>query len=266
VGTFNVLLDEIANANVAPWDRRREACAQAMLASGADVIGLQEVSPAQLGFIAERLTDFQVWTHTAELPHHTMVLLRQRYGSHLSARLSEVALLTRRSTIRVERAHHWWLSPTPNLELATGFGNQIPRLALCVLATHIPTELPISLATTHVDASAPLAMTEVCLAKLQPDVEAGRTTILLADFNSHTDDRGYRLMLEQGWRDAYDSREPQDAETHTWIGDVGHRPARIDHILYKSDALTAVDWRTIAADDSGERLSDHSLVTAGFAM
>jgi endonuclease/exonuclease/phosphatase family metal-dependent hydrolase len=263
--TFNVMIELLGHPDVPSWERRRQACVRALHTAGADTIGLQEVSPEQLAYVAASLPEFDVWTHVVRLPDELLAELRARYGAALPAEMTEVALLTRRETIRVQAQTHWWLSPTPDVELSMGFGKRVPRLAVSVRATHLPTGLPLTLATTHVDGSAPLPMTEVCLRKLAPDAGSGRSVMFFGDLNTHADPGGYQLMLAAGWRDAYAARSEGPDEVATWIGGGRYPPSRIDHVLYRSDRLTAVDWDVVTTRDR-MRLSDHALVGATFVL
>jgi endonuclease/exonuclease/phosphatase family metal-dependent hydrolase len=266
--TFNVLMDLVRHPAVPPWEQRRDACVDVLRDAPADAIALQETSPAQLAFIGASLPEFEVWTHAARIPAKFLAELRIRYGQGLPADLVEVALLTRRETLRVEETNHWWLSPTPDVELSTGFGKRVPRLAMSVRAIHLPSGLRLTLATTHIDSSAPLRMTEVCLRRLSGDVDSGRAVILFGDLNSHTDARGYWLMREHGWHDAYAARDASagEPEIPTWIGGGGYPPSRIDHVLYSSERLVAADWRVLSSPAPDVRLSDHFPVQVRFAL
>jgi endonuclease/exonuclease/phosphatase family metal-dependent hydrolase len=266
--TFNVMFELLDHDDVPPWDERREACVSALRAAAVDAIALQETSPAQLTFIAGALADeFDLWTHRVTISDGLLAELRERYGQRLPAELAEVALLTRRASLDVAHMTHWWLSPTPDVDLSVGYGKRVPRLAVAVRAEHRATGLRLTLATTHVDLSAPMPQTAVCLHRLTPEATAGRSVILFGDLNTQTDWRGYDLMLAAGWRDASSAQleRAQHADADRWMGDASTPSARIDHILYRSDRLAPINWRVIE-DPSGMRLSDHAPVVATFAL
>lgn len=266
--TFNVLMEFVGHPLVPKWDQRKDACLAALRSADADVIGLQETSPSQLRFLAAGLPEFDVWTYRIQLPADFLAAVRSRSGPDVPAEFAEVALLTRRDTLEVEGHDHWWLSPTPDREFSAGFGNVTPRLAVRARATHRRTRTSLTVATTHIDQRAPLAMTETCIRELAPDLERDRSVIFFGDLNTHTDHRGYDLMLSSGWRDAYQAARPQpgDDETPTFIDD-GRKwmSRRIDHVLYHSPRVRAIEW--VAVDPTaGSRLSDHFPVVARFAL
>jgi len=260
-------MDLVGHPAVPEWDRRKEACLEALRSADADAIGLQETSPSQLRFLSAGLPEFDLWTHRIQLPADFLATVRARFGADVPAEFAEVALLTRRETLDVEGHDHWWLSPTPHQEFSAGFGNFTPRLAVRARARHRPTGLLLTLATTHIDQRAPLAMTETCLRQLGADVEAGRTVIFFGDLNTHTDRRGYDLMVSTGWRDSYDAARGRAGpdEIPTFIDDGRRWPSRrIDHVLYRSSHLRAVDWHTVEPTEGPSWLSDHFPVIARF--
>lgn len=267
VVTFNVMFELLARVDVPSWKARRETVLAVLRTARPDAIGLQETSPAQLDFIRRGLPEYDLWSHAVGLPEPLLTQLRARYGQGLAEELSEVALFTLRETITVEAQFQWWLSPTPDVELSTGYGKPVPRLALGVRAIHRPTGLPLALLTTHVDGSAPLEMTAVLHFRLQPEVDAGRSVIVFGDFNSDRDPRGVELMLDAGWRDAYAAvASPDDAREATWMGDRGRPAARIDHVLYRSAVMRALNWRTLGGGAASVLLSDHAPVLATFEV
>lgn len=267
VVTFNVMFELLARPDVPPWESRREAVVAALRAARADAIGLQETSPAQVDFIRRALPGYDLWSHPVRMPEPLLSELRARYGHALSEEFSEVVLLTARETITVEAQFHWWLSPTPDVELSTGFGKPVPRLALGVRAVHRPTGVPLGLVTTHVDATAPFEMTAVLLTRLKPEVEAGRSVVLFGDLNSDRDPHGVAMMLSAGWRDAYAAAaSPAERGATTWIGDRTRPAARIDHVLYCSAVLRPRRWQTLGGGAASVRLSDHAPLLATFDM
>lgn len=222
----------------------------------ADVIGVQEASPAQSAYLAQEMPDFDMFTHTARVPEPLLGQLRARYGSALGDEIGELALFVKRGTIDVEAFRHWWLSPTPDVELSTGYGKEVPRSALSVSAVHRSSGMTLTFATTHVDRTAPFEQTEVCRSQLQADVDAGRSTFLFGDLNSDVDGRGIESLRAAGWRDVA-------VDGPTWLGDDNNRPARIDHVLVNSDAIR--DARALVLE-LPSLLSDHRPVLATFAI
>lgn len=260
-------MDFVGHPLVPEWDRRKEACLEALRSADADAIGLQETSPSQLRFLSAGLPDFELWTHRIELPADFLAEVRARFGADVPAEFAEVALLTRRETLDVEGHDHWWLSPTPHQEFSAGFGNIAPRLAVRARARHRPTGLPLTLATTHIDQRASLAMTEACIGQLGADVEGNRSVIFFGDLNTHTDRRGYDLMMSTGWRDSYEAAGGLAGpdEIPTFIDDGRRWPSRrIDHVLYRSSRLRAIDWHTVGLTEAPSCLSDHFPVIARF--
>ena len=56
-------MDLVGHPAVPEWDRRKEACLEALRSADADAIGLQETSPSQLRFLSAGLPEFDLWTH-----------------------------------------------------------------------------------------------------------------------------------------------------------------------------------------------------------
>lgn len=96
--TFNILMDFVGHPLVPEWDRRKEACLEALRSADADAIGLQETSPSQLRFLSAGLPEFELWTHQIQLPADFLAKVRARFGADVPAEFAEVALLTRRET------------------------------------------------------------------------------------------------------------------------------------------------------------------------
>ena len=255
VVTWNVMYEPLQRPEVQAWPQRRAAAAQLLAGCQADVIGLQEVSASQLEYLASALPDFELHTHRVRIPKSLLVRLRARYGAAFEEEMGELALLTRRASIDVVSLRHWWLSPTPGIELSTGFGEEVPRLAIVALATHRPTSLRLALATTHVDRTAPFEQTKVSASMLDRELASGRSALLLGDLNSDADPRGVQHLVTAGWADAA-------VDSSTWIGDSESGPARVDHVLFHSEALQLVEAAVLASP----ALSDHLPVRARFSI
>lgn len=266
VVTFNVSMDLVGHPLVPEWDRRKRACLDVLRHATADAIGLQETSPSQLAFLVSGLPEFDVWTHRVTLPTDLLNDLRSRFGPRVPSEFAEVVLLTRRATVAVEAFDHWWLSPAPERELSLGFGNVTPRLAVRTSAIHRPSGLPMTLATTHIDHRAALPMT-VLFARRARNDGAARSTVIFGDLNTHPDRRGYEQLIGDGWHDAYEAAEVRGVvrEIPTFIDDGGtFAGQRVDHVLYRSTHLRAVEWATLGSHP-GE-LSDHAPVLARFEV
>ena len=254
--TWNVLFDLLEVPGILPWSQRRHLVAGILRDADADVIGVQEASPAQVAYLAEQLPQFDTITHTSLAADPLLRQLRARYGEALSGDIGELAIFVRRTKFDVRQVRHWWLSPTPEIELSTGYGKDVPRLAIAALAIDRATGTPFTFVTTHVDRTAPFEQTDICRSQLETDIEAGRSCVLFGDLNSDVDARGVDALVAGRWVDA-----PVDAPT--WMGDADSPPARIDHVLFHSDSLRLM--RTQLLDDS-ELLSDHRPVKATFAI
>jgi endonuclease/exonuclease/phosphatase family metal-dependent hydrolase len=255
VVTFNVLMDFLPAAGVPPWEERKAACAAVLRAAQADLIGLQEPSPHQLAYFEAQLPEFDLIVVRSVLSEEVLRLARPHYGPHVPSVLNEVALFHRRATLEKLEEGHWWLSPTPDRPVSTGFGNTAPRLVVWGRFRHRAAGRTFVALNTHFDLRAPRPMAEVCRARLQafaPDLPL----IFMGDFNVDPEQQAgvYALLTAGEWHDAYTTVRPPHA------GGTYQDGTRIDHVFYRGATLTPVAWAILPAPDPARPLSDHQPV------
>jgi endonuclease/exonuclease/phosphatase family metal-dependent hydrolase len=246
VVTFNVMVDITPTPGVPGWTERKQLCAQVLRAAGADLIGLQEPSPAQVKFLLDELPGY-IAVYYKSYPDATLCYKKDLFDE-------------------LERGH-WWLSPTPE-RVSIGFGNIMPRLVVWARLRHKPSGRALYVFNTHFDNTSPcqVKMAELCERRLEPFLARGLPMIFLGDFNTDHERGDYARLTSNGWHDAYRvspeaSETGRDANVTTTLDG-----ARIDHIFYHGASLAPILWQRLESPDAQTPLSDHYPVQAKFRM
>ena len=129
VVTFNVMVDVTPTPGVPGWAKRKELCARMLRDAHAELIGLQEPSPAQVKFL------------TDEVPGYEAIFYKG---------YPDATLLYKKEVFEEEERGHWWLSPTPE-RVSIGFGNVMPRLVVWAKLRHRAIGKSIYVFDTHFD-------------------------------------------------------------------------------------------------------------------
>lgn len=263
--TFNVKVDFEEDETCPPWDVRKSLVAEVVKNADADLIGLQETSPNQLKFFQELLPgfdtvgDLSLGAEELEYFHTTFPPLKALDITTFT----DVNLMFRRELFEKIGEGHWWLSPTPE-KPSSGFGNVFPRVAVWARLKHKPSGREIIAAVTHFDATSPAKHPMAALSheKLKPFVDEGLPVIFVGDFNTDPGHEAYDTLVPEGWQDAYTvspkagpGGRDHNVTTAAW-------EVRIDHILYRGDALKAVEWQRLESPAKEKALSDHYPVFA----
>ena len=261
--TFNIQADFLSWEGIPSWDERKALCVQALRQTQPDLIGLQEVMPAQFDFLQEQLAEFTDLSVTETTMDEAFLQpIRQHYGLPLPAR-NEVVLFFRTETFELISQGYWWLSPTPE-RISVGFGNIAPRLVLWARLRYKASGQELIALTTHLDNRALPAMARLCQEKLIEFVQMGLPLIFMGDFNIDPARPEYSWLTSNGWRDAYVTVLTASSESRD-----NHQPTfrdgrRIDHILYHGESLRPQEWRRLPSPDPERRLSDHEPVLGLF--
>jgi endonuclease/exonuclease/phosphatase family metal-dependent hydrolase len=242
VVTFNVMVDITPTPGVPGWEKRKDLCVRVLREAGADLVGLQEPSPAQLKFLLEQLPGYESVFHKG---------------------YPDAALLFKKDVFVEEERGQWWLSPTPE-RVSVGFGNVLPRLVVWAKLRHRALDKSMYVFVTHFDNTRPCQqkMAELCEERLAPFMEQGLPMIFMGDFNTDQNRGDYPRLTSRGWQDTYKvcpaaSAAGRDDNVPTTLDG-----ARIDHIFYRGGALDPVSWQRLESPDSATPLSDHYPVLA----
>lgn len=247
VMTFNILVEISNDPRIAPWKRRREACAEVIRRFDADLVGLQEPTPGQVQYLVETLP---------------------AYASIIAEKYSDATILYRKNRFTVLERGHWWLSPTPE-RWSTGFGNFLPRIVLWARLRDA-SGLEFYFINTHFDNTRPsqIKMAELCQQKLAPLMRSGRPLIFTGDFNTNQKKGDYPKLTSNGWQDSYlvsskASPDGRDDNVSTTLAPAD----RIDHIFYFGPGIRPVHWERLESPDrSLAAYSDHFAVGAEFRL
>lgn len=268
--TFNNLVDFL-QATLPPWEERKSFCRQVIREAQPDIIGFQEVSGRQLAFWRQSLPDFAYKTVKMFIPDELLKHIEDHYGHVPDRELNEVVLFFRRDLFDRWAEGHWWLSPTPDQHLSTGFGNIIPRPVVWLKLNHKPSGRDLVIFNTHFDRRAIAPMAEVYHQQIHPFAATKLSLISMGDFNTTSQHESYNLLLKDGWQDTYFATQKGDTsetqpEPATFIADGHLEGGRIDHIFCYGPHLKTTAWRYLTSPDPEKPLSDHYPVLAEFEL
>lgn len=234
------------------WEARRPLLVEVLRDTRPDLIGTQELVPAQ----AEAIV--------AELPVYDWVG-RGRSGEIAKPGDEHMGVFWRRDRLRLLDAGDFWLSDTPDRPGTTSWGNLYPRLVSWGLFERIADGRRLYLFNTHLpyreeDADARLRAAGLLLARLSR-LPADVPVILTGDFNEDAGGAVHRLLrpaLEDAWEQA-PHREGPDATFH---GFSGQGTRRIDWVLSRGLRVRAAG--TLTTSEAGRYPSDHFPVLVDF--
>ena len=266
--TSNVSADFLTPPGVPTWDERKQLLVHTLRDAEPGLIGLQEVTPNQLQFFQAQLLEFTALSVPVANPDPALLPVWRgkyaRFGLNEIPSPYEIILFYRTKIFEVLTQGHWWLSPTPERP-SIGFGNTAPRVMLWAHLRHRASSREIIVFNTHIDHRCPDEMTELCCQKFVDFTTHSAPLMLIGDLNFNPASPNYALLLNQGWRDAYEVAFGPEAAT--FLYDLADIPGgRIDHILYQGEALTPQTWARLLSPDPERRLSDHDPVYARFTI
>jgi endonuclease/exonuclease/phosphatase family metal-dependent hydrolase len=241
------------------WANRREAMVAYLRGTRADIIGLQEVEPAQRAYLAEALTEY-AW-----------------YGVGRNAEHDEgegTPIFYRRDRFDLQDSGTFWLSPTPEVAGDRGWDAALPRVASWVRLHDRQSGRGLLAVNTHFDhrgAEARLESGRLVVDKIHELAAAGVTrlpVILTGDFNCRPDSAPYAAITkaEDPSLRLLDaqlvSRTPHTGGDSTSNGFKAISPGnKIDHIFVRD--VSAV-WSHRIEDPrvDGRFVSDHLPIVA----
>lgn len=266
--TTNVSADFLAPTGVPTWDERKHLYAQAVRDAQPTIIGLQEATLNQTTFWQAQLPEYTALTVSAADPTPELAVTwaakYAKFGLPTVPSPYEIVLFYETAVCQLIETGFWWLSPTPERP-SIGWGNSAPRVVLWAHLHHRPTGQEIVIFNTHIDHRCPDEMVALCRARLAPFIERNIPLIFMGDLNFNPTTANYALLKQDGWLDTHDVVRAD--EESTFLYDLANIPGgRIDHILYRGDALHPQTWSRLLSPDPTRRLSDHDPVCVRFHL
>ncbi len=266
--TSNISADFLSPPGVPTWDERKLPYADVLRKAEPDIIGLQEVTPRQLQFLQTQFSEFTALTVPVNNPASDLVVTWQaKYEKHGFPNIPspyEIILLYRTDTFELLSNGSWWLSPTPDIP-SIGFGNTAPRVVLWAHLDHIASRKGFVIFNTHIDQRCTTSMVNVCRKQFSLFTENQPALIFMGELYFNEKDSNYDLLISDGWNDSHKGSIGFDSATFS--NNLNSIPSgRIDHILYKSQTLTALTWKRLLPPPSKPRISDHDPVNVEFEL
>lgn len=263
VMTYNVLCSFCDPTNYDPWEERLAYFSDVFERHAPDLVGLQELAtPAEVDALVQAVGG-DLWQpiffdEPTEFPY------------------PDSTLLVRLERFDVLDSGTFWLSPTPDDPMSTGFAErQLPRNVTWAIVRDRMTGEPGTeylFSTTHFDNNSPSQDLSAPLWRERLAALAdGRTVIATGDFNSQPSDPAYAglladepapdMQLVDTWEISASHEEPGtgEGEPPQFSGDD-----RIDHIIVSADAFDVVAWSLdrVRYGELERFPSDHPAVSA----
>jgi endonuclease/exonuclease/phosphatase family metal-dependent hydrolase len=250
VMTFNVLCS-FCDPTFPPWETRVPWIGDTLSRHDPDLVGLQEI------VTADELTQI-----LEAAPGYLPVYFEGAGGAYPDA-----TVLFRASRFEPVQTGFYWLSPTPDDPMSTGFadGLQFPRLVTWTVLRQLDDGAQLYFATTHFDNNAPSQELSAPLVLERIAPFDGLPQVMLGDFNSRPDSEAYAILTGAGaFADSFHLAEAWSIETN-----AARRPAydtseRIDHVLLRGTPWSVPSWTvdtwTYGAEAS--YVSDHFAIAA----
>ncbi len=258
VVTYNI---RYANPNDGDniWENRREAMVAYLRDTRADLIGLQEVMPAQRAYLAEQLTEF-AWYGVGRNAEHD-----QGEGTPIFYRRDRFEAIDRGT---------FWLSTTPEVAGSRGWDAALPRVASWLTLRDRRTGHEFLMVNTHFDHMGPEARLEsahLMTRKIDELARVGgarRPVIFTGDFNCRPDSAPYAAIVKPAGvalalMDAqHVSRAPHTGGDSTSNAFKAISPgAKIDYVFVR-DVPGVLSHRIEDPRVAGRFVSDHQPIVA----
>ena len=236
VMTFNVLCSFCNPREYDPWIDRLGYFADIFKRHDPDLLGIQELSkPEEVEQIAKLL------------PNHGAFYYQKGKLAYPDA-----AIFYRKDRFEVVESGVYWLSPTPDVPMTTGFAGkkmQLARLVVWTVLREIPSGRKLLFVCTHFDPNSPSQELSAPLL-LQRTARHGKDlpVIVVGDFNSRPDSKAYAILtkgLDDRIRlaDAYEVATTKRTVTNQTSPSPYNPTGRIDHIFVGGPGhWTVHDW------------------------
>ena len=237
--SFNIKIP--GDADVRSWGSRKAAVMDTINNSGADIIGLQEVSSTPY-------SDFGVLLAS----HYELVYFQDP---------ENLAIIYDKNTFNLISRDHYWLSETPDVR-SYGWGEASRRMAAVLILEHKATGEKIKVIDTHGplnDAANEKAFELIARRSLSGENEP--FTVMLGDFNAPPNKLGYVPIAEklQDCRVSAKSSKNRDSVTYNAWGGKG---STIDYCFVSKGKNVKVLTYQVRDErwGDGNYISDHFAV------
>jgi len=251
VMSYNILF-AFPNDNYDPWTERKGYVSQIIKSHDPDLIGLQEPLP------------WQVYDLKKLCPEYASVNILLHTDS---------TILYKKDKFAPIEHGHYWLSPTPEKALSSGFGNFLPRYVIWAKFYHLDDGREFYFINTHFDNTSPFQETAAPLFLERTAPLAAELPVIIAgDFNSVIGSEAFNILTDENsdffLKDAYQIAEKHDiyncdnggCDDSTHSGGEG----QIDHIFVAGKNVSCSLWGVdkLIYGDLQRPPSDHFAVVA----
>ena len=252
VMSYNIRLDA-ASDGVNAWPERKEFLVSQVLFHAPDILGTQEVLPAQLDYLDGALTPY---TYLGE----------GREGGHAG---EYSALFYKRAKFSVLASGTFWLSPTPDSVASVGWDAALPRIVTFGHFRDRSTDREFMAFNTHFDHRGERARVEsarLILTMIDSLNPAGLPVVLTGDLNL-TPESAPIGVLTDSLRDAYSAAPIRLGPAGTFTGFDHSKPAerRIDYVMV-SPGVEVTKFATLTDAVDNRYASDHFAVVAALHL
>lgn len=245
VMSFNIKIP--GDQGVRKWGSRKAAVMDTINNSGADIIGLQEVSSTPY-------SDF-------------LVLLESRYELVYFQEPENLAIIYDKNTFNLLSKEHYWLSETPDVR-SYGWGEASRRMAAVLILEHKATGEKIKVIDTHGplnDAANEKAFELIANRSFSGENEP--FTVMFGDFNATPNKLGYIPIAEKLQDCRIVAKKSSNRESVTYNA-WGGKGSIIDYcFVSKSENVQVLTYQV--RDErwgDGNYISDHFAVQAQVRM
>jgi endonuclease/exonuclease/phosphatase family metal-dependent hydrolase len=232
VATFNIRTSAAFSDGRNAWWLRRRAAVETIRDLRAEIVGLQEVRPVQLRYLARHLPQYDFYGRGRDADSG---------GEHCP-------VLVDRNRFEVKSWQVQWLSPAPDEPGSRYPGSPLPRVVTSVVLVDRDDGQELVAVNVHLDhVSDRVRALAVQQLALMID-ELDQPVLLFGDFNCNIDDPLLQPLFDRRFRDALDGVPPRGqraATHHSFSGAIDGD--RIDHVF------VAPQWQVETAHIDFER-------------
>ena len=204
------------------WEFRKKHVVAAIRKHAADIVGMQEVTVKQQGFLKNELKEYG-----------------EVYQPRDGAEGEGSPIYFRKDRWWLEDKGIFWLSDTPDVVASRTFGNGIPRIAMWAKLRRVSTNQPLFVMNTHYDhqVSTIRVKSSALLAKKLFELKGGcANVVLMGDFNSVPEAEEIVMLPKiTGLIDTFEKCKEKEkcATFHNWTGQeyAKGEGERIDYIF-----------------------------------
>ncbi|WP_411833610.1 endonuclease/exonuclease/phosphatase family protein [Pseudoxanthomonas mexicana] len=241
VMSFNIRLP-VESDGVDAWETRKPLVARMLREEDADVVGVQELVPAQADYLAR------------ELPQYAWL----GRGREADGGGERMGVFYRRDRLRVLASGDFWLSDTPQVPGSISWGHLYPRMVTWALFERDADGRRFYLFNTHLpyrEQDEPARVRGArAIARRLAALPAAVPVVLTGDFNT-TPDGEVHAVLSERLQDAWRIAPRLEGSEATFHGFGGMADRRIDWILVRGVEVESA--RSVTTRWRGRYPSDH---------